>query len=148
MFADFSETIFSAMVAFGVGGLVIDGLYQVAPKPRTANAFEVHSISAERVGDGIEIDFDRSIYMPIVMGFTVRVQEDVAGGYRQFCKMSSPPFQYQPDAVLPDVIDMVWWSDGKCPDVPDGATRISTTWTPSDPKYKPITKIFEVEPKE
>jgi len=147
MIDSISDTIFSALVAFGVTGLAIDAVVGIAPKPNTQNAFEVRSITAERVDDTAILDVDRIVYMPIEMGYVVRVLEKTSQGYRQFCKMEGPPLEYQTDAVLPDPVTLSWWTDGECAMLPDGPARISTTWTPVKDGYDAVTYNLEIPAK-
>ena len=147
MIDSISDTIFSVLVAFGVAGLAVDAVVSMSPQPSTRNAFEVHSITAERVGDTAILDVDRVVYMPIEMGYVVRVLEQTSQGYRQFCKMEGPPLEYQTDAVLPDPVTLWWWTDGDCPTIPDGHVRISTTWTPVKDGYDAVTYNFEIPAK-
>lgn len=136
-----SDLAFSVAVAFGITGLAIDAVNKIAPDPTTETAFEIHSLEVERMGNTGVIHFERKINYPIVMTFSVRVQEQTPQGYVQTCKTHSiPPFEYQPDAALPDTVTLYWWTDGACSELPDGAGRISTTWTPADDTYDPVTK--------
>ena len=144
MFASIGDTAFATLVSFGVVGLAITGLHDVFPKPRTSDFFQVHSIEAERVGSDVILHVDRDIHIPIEMSFSVRVLRYAGGGYREHCRMSAVPFEYQSDAMLPDVVTLAWWTHGACPDAPANALRISTTWTPVDARFAPVTVNVEV----
>ena len=145
MFAAVSDTAFAGAVALGMAGLAVDTAYSLFPEPNTSSAFQVHSVTATRRGNTAVLDVDRSINYPIVMGFSVRVFEAVDDGLREFCRMEAAPIEYQPDAVLPDVIDLSWWTHGKCPELPDGRAVVVTTWTPRKDGYDAVPYTFEVD---
>lgn len=145
MISTASETIFGGLIALGVAGLVVDSAVELFPDTNTHHAFQVHSITATRQGNTAVLDVDRTINYPITMGFTVRVLEDIEGGLREFCRMESPPFEYIPNSILPDVLDLDWWTYGKCSELPKGRAVVSTTWTPQKDGYDAVTYTFEVE---
>jgi hypothetical protein len=65
-------------------------------------------------------------------------------GWRQFCKAQSNPILYQPDSVLDQPVTLDWWTDGKCAILPEGRTRIMTTWAPLARGLEPVTFTSEV----
>jgi len=144
MLSSFHDTIFSALVAFGVTGLAIDAVVGIAPKPTTESAFEVHSISAERIGDTAVLDVDRVIHMPILMGFSVRILEVTEAGLIEYCQMDAAPFLYDPQSQLPDTVDLEWWTHGECSTLPDADVVVDTTWTPAVDGYDSVTYRFSV----
>lgn len=144
MLSSVHDTIFSALVAFGVTGLAIDAVVGIAPNPITESAFEVRSITGERVGDTAVLDVDRVVHMPIVMGFSVRILEVTESGLEQYCIMDAEPFPYSPNAVVPDTIDLDWWTNGECATLPDGPVVVDTTWTPRKEGYAPVTYRFSI----
>jgi hypothetical protein len=139
-----SDVSYFGIVAMGVSGLLVDAAVTISPQADTANFFAVEEITATRSGDTAVLQVAREIKLPIEMGFTVRVLEYASGGVREFCQMSAAPFQYQPDAVLPDLVTLEWWTHGKCGNIPDGRTRVVTTWAPTHPSYQPVTYSFEI----
>ena len=145
----FSDLVFGAISATLSFAVVTNGFVSaLAPAPSvSSDFFEVHSISGKRAGDTVHIDLDRSIYGPIVMGFTVRIMERNGAGISEFCQMEAKAFNYLPGSVLPEVIDLDWWTHGKCAVPPDGESQVWTVWTPEDVTLKPIVAVFDIPAK-
>ena len=139
-----ADGVFALAVAMGVSGLLVDGVVRMVPERNTEDFFQVHEIKAVRDGDGANLFVDRSILMPIHMGFTVRVMEKTPTGWRQYCGAPADPFLYQPDAVLDQPVTLDWWTWGKCPTLPEGPARIVTTWTPTARGLQPLSYTVEV----
>lgn len=133
------------MISLGWAGLTLDTAVSFAPRATLENFFEVHSIEAERVGNTAVLRVDREIHAPINMAYTVRVMAVENGKYQQVCKASSNSFLYMPQAELPDQITLDWWTDGECPELPDGPSQIITTWDPDPQGLDALTVIAEVE---
>lgn len=148
MINSFSDIAFHGLVAVGVSGLVVQTAFQFAPPAETGSFFRVHEITAERVGDTANLHIDREIFLPIEMSFAVRVMEYTPAGVKEFCRMEAAPFQYQPDAVLPDPVTLDWWTHGKCAILPDGRARKVTTWSPTKPGYAAVSYAVEIPGKE
>jgi len=125
-------------------GLGVDTAVRMMPEAMTQDYFQVNAITAEREGDTAILHVDREIKRPIHMSYTVTVSQKLATGLKSICRYSSGVFQYQPDAELPDKIDLDWWSDGHCKTLPPGEAVIITTWTPAMPGLQPITVKTEV----
>lgn len=145
-FSDLAFMMVSAALSFtAVSNGFVSALGPTSPD--VSDFFEVHAISGTRKGDLIVIDLDRTIHKPIVMGFTVRVMKRAGVGWSQHCQMEALPFKYLPEAIPPDVIDLDWWTHGKCADPPDEATQVWTVWTPADELLKPVVAVFDVSAK-
>jgi len=140
-----ADTVFAMMVAAGVTGLAVDSMVKVAPKPVTADFFEVREIKAERAGSGALLWIDRDIHRAVYMTASVRVMQPTRRGVEQVCIADGPTILYRPEAVTPQPVDLGWWTWGHCPILPDGRTVIETTWTPRDGSLEPVTKQVVVE---
>lgn len=140
-----ADTVFAMMVAAGVTGLAVDSMVKVAPKPVTADFFEVREIRAEREGDTASIWVNRTVHRAIYMTATVRVMQPLRHGVEQVCIADGPTILYRPEAVMPQPVDLDWWTLGHCPILPNGRTVIETTWTPRDPALEPVTVEVTVE---
>jgi hypothetical protein len=138
---------FNFAVALAASGIAVVTGAELLPRPALADYFEVSQFEVIRTDEGPQVLFDRKIKAPIVMGFTVRVMERRGDGYLQTCKMEAAPFQYSPQAQLPDPITLDWWTDGECADLPDGPARIYTTWLPAVVGMQPLVVYSDVEGK-
>ena len=145
-FSDLAFTLVSGALSFTA---VTNGFVSaLSPKsPDVSDFFEVQSISGTRDGDLVTISLERTIHEPIVMGFTVRIMERNGAGISEFCQMEAQPFTYLPGSVLPEAIDLDWWTHGKCADPPDGESQVWTVWTPEDETLRPIIAVFDIPAK-
>ena len=139
------DAIYGLAVSIGVVGLVTDSVVKLAPPPVTADFFEVAEVRAERNGDDAAIWVDRIIHRAIYMTASVRVMQPTRRGVEQVCIADGPTILYRPEAVMPQPVDLGWWTWGHCPILPDGRTVIETTWTPRDGSLEPVTKQVVVE---
>lgn len=139
------DAIYGLAVSIGVVGLVTDSVVKLAPPPVTADFFEVAEIRAEREGDTASIWVNRTVHRTIYMAATVRVMQPLRHGVEQVCIADGPTILYHPEAVMPQPVDLGWWTWGHCPILPDGRTVIETTWTPRDPALDPVTVEVTVE---
>jgi len=140
-----ADTVFAMMVAAGVTGLAVDSMVKVAPKPVTADFFEVREIKAERAGSGALLWIDRDIHRAVYMTASVRVMQPTPAGMQQVCIADGPTILYRPEAVMPQPVTLDWWSFGKCPSLPPQRAMIETTWAPRDGSLEPVTKQVVVE---
>ena len=138
---------FNFTVALAASGIALVTGAELLPKATLSDYFEVSRFEVVRTDEGPLVLFDRKIKAPIVMGFTVRVMERQGGGYLQACKMEAAPFQYSPQAELPDPITLGWWTDGECANLPDGPVRVYTTWLPTVVGMQPLVMYSDVEGK-
>lgn len=139
------DAIYGLAVSIGVVGLVTDSVVKLAPPPVTADFFEVAEIRAERNGDDAAIWVDRIIHRSIYMTASVRVMQPTPHGMQQVCIADGPTILYRPEAVMPQPVDLDWWTWGHCPMLPEGRTVIETTWTPRGPALEPVTVEVTVE---
>ena len=139
------DAIYGLMVAAGVTGLAVDSMVKVAPKPVTADFFEVREIRAERDGSGALLWIDRDIHRAVYMAATVRIMAQMDSGWREYCIADGPTILYNPAAVLDQPVTLDWWSFGKCPSLPPQRAMIETTWAPRDGSLEPVTKQVVVE---
>ena len=139
------DAIYGLAVSIGVVGLVTDSVVKLASPPVTADFFEVAEIRAEREGDTASIWVNRTVHRAIYMTATVRVMQPLRHGVEQVCIADGPTILYRPEAVMPQPVDLGWWTWGHCPILPDGRTVIETTWTPRDGSLEPVTKQVVVE---
>jgi len=139
------DAIYGLAVSIGVVGLVTDSMVKLAPPPVTADFFEVAEVRADRDGNTAAIWVDREIHRAIYMTASVRVMQPTPRGMQQVCIADGPTILYRPEAVMPQPVDLGWWTWGHCPILPDGRTVIETTWTPRDPALEPVTVEVTVE---
>ncbi len=139
------DAIYGLAVSIGVVGLVTDSVVKLAPQPVTADFFEVSEVRAERNGDDAAIWVDRIIHRSIYMTASVRVMQPTPRGMQQVCIADGPTILYRPEAVMPQPVDLDWWTWGHCPMLPEGRTVIETTWTPRGPALEPVTVEVTVE---
>jgi hypothetical protein len=141
-----SESLaFPFAIALGISAMGVDTAVRVMPRPQLSDAFEVHSIRAERVGDTAILHVDRTIKRPVNMEFTVRVMQRGPNGWIDTCAMNSGVIRYSPDAALPDPVTLDWWSWSECATLPAGEARIVTTWVPEPRGMEPLTVSVNVE---
>lgn len=140
-----TDTVYALMVAAGVTGLAVDSMVKVAPKPVTADFFDVREIKAERAGSGALLWVDRDIHRAVYMAATVRIMAQTNSGWREYCISDGPTILYNPAAVLDQPVTLDWWSFGKCPYLPPHRAMIETTWVPRDGSLEPVTKQVVVE---
>ncbi len=140
-----ADTVFAMMVAAGVTGLAVDSMVKVAPKPVTADFFDVREIKAERDGSGALLWIDRDIHRAVYMAATVRIMAQMDSGWREYCIADGPTILYNPAAVLDQPVTLDWWSFGQCPSLPPQRAMIETTWAPRDPALDPVTVDVTVE---
>ena len=139
------DAIYGLAVSIGVVGLVTDSVVKLAPPPVTADFFEVAEIRAERNGDDAAIWVNRTVHRSIYMTASVRVMLPTPHGMQQVCIADGPTILYRPEAVMPQPVDLDWWTWGHCPMLPEGRTVIETTWTPRGPALEPVTVEVTVE---
>ena len=139
------DAIYGLAVSIGVVGLVTDSVVKLAPPPVTSDFFEVSEVRALRDGDTVSLWVDREIHRPIYMAASVRVMQPTPRGMQQVCIADGPTILYRPEAVMPQPVDLDWWTWGHCPMLPEGRTVIETTWTPRDPALDPVTVEVTVE---
>ena len=139
------DAIYGLAVSIGVVGLVTDSVVKLAPPPVTADFFEVAEIRAEREGDTASIWVNRTVHRAIYMTATVRVMQPTRRGVEQVCIADGPTILYRPEAVMPQPVDLDWWTWGHCPMLPEGRTVIETTWTPRGAALEPVTVEVTVE---
>ena len=139
------DAIYGLAVSIGVVGLVTDSVVKLAPPPVTADFFEVAEVRADRDGDTVSLWVDREIHRAIYMAASVRVLQPTPSGMQQVCIADGPTILYRPEAVMPQPVDLDWWTWGHCPILPEGRTVIETTWTPRDPALDPVTVEVTVE---
>lgn len=139
------DAIYGLAVSIGVVGLVTDSVVKLAPPPVTADFFEVSEVRADRNGDTVSLWVDREIHRAIYMAASVRVLQPTPHGMQQVCIADGPTILYRPEAVMPQPVDLGWWTWGHCPMLPEGRTVIETTWTPRDPALEPVTVEVTVE---
>lgn len=139
------DAIYGLAVSIGVVGLVTDSVVKLAPPPVTADFFEVAEVRADRDGDTVSLWVDREIHRAIYMAASVRVLQPTPRGMQQVCIADGPTILYRPEAVMPQPVDLGWWTWGHCPMLPEGRTVIETTWTPRDGSLEPVTKQVVVE---
>lgn len=139
----FAPLVAALALGSGLFQIAHTGLSKLQP-PEIATYFEVHSIRAERHGDGAMLWVDRNIHLPIHMAYTVRVMERTPQGWREFCEAQNGPFLYQPDSVLDQPVSLSWWTGGDCAVLPAGRARIVTTWAPTIQGIEPVSYTVEV----
>jgi len=139
-----SDNLFAMAIAVGVSGLTVEGVSNLIPARTTADFFAVQDVRVDRDGAGAVLWVDRTIKRPVHMVYTVRIMQATPQGWRQFCKAQSNPILYQPDSVLDQPVTLDWWTDGKCAILPEGRTRIMTTWAPLARGLEPVTFTSEV----
>ena len=131
------DMLIAAVSASTIFAMVTEGWTgAIAPRAaQTSDFFQVHDVAAVRDGQSAILTVDRTIAAEIEMGFVVRLMSVEGGDLVQFCKASSPPFTYRPDAKMRDErpddpaapVSLSWWTAGKCPVLPDGRALILTT---------------------
>ena len=136
---------FQFVGALAIAGSTFMSIVQVMPQPSTRDFFEVAYITGKRIDHTAVLDVNRTIKAPLHMSFTVRVMEQEAKGWSEFCSMSTPgAILYDPDNRLPEPVTLDWWTWGECAALPDGPARIITTWTPTPPGFQPVTAITDI----
>lgn len=75
------------------------------------------------------IGFDRQIKRETRISYTVTMRR--TAGLTMLCDPTGGPFTYRPDATLPEVIDLVWWTggDSRCWPQEAGTYLMETCWT-------------------
>jgi hypothetical protein len=141
-----SELVFKGLVSFGVSGSFVIGGVNLMPTSldATTDYFEVHAISAERLGETATLKVNRTISKPITMSPTVRIMERGNIGWREYCIAEGPSIEYRPEAELPDPTPLSWWTWGKCPTLPEGDAQIWTTWRPVRGDLAPLSYVLDV----
>ena len=137
---------FAITLVFAMMG--VDTAVSVLPRAATDDFFTVQSVTVERAGAGAVLNVDRTIKRPIHMEFAVRIMGRGKSGWVETCTTQSGPILYLPDAELPDLITLDWWTWGKCPNLPEGPARVITTWIPEPQGLGPVSIVSEVEWKE
>lgn len=79
------------------------------------------------------IFFEREIKRPARISYSIVVR--VIGTQSPVCAPTVGPFEYRPDATLPDPIDLVWWTGGddRCWPRDPGEYIMETCWTVVSP---------------
>ena len=87
--------------------------------------FEVHSLD---VTDGVPgenfVLLDRTIHRDFVGRYTVEFRDTS----NVIVCTASDSLTYRADANLPANINLDWWTNGECADLPPGHYTMSTTW--------------------
>lgn len=139
--------VFQTLAAFSITGAMTLSAVDMMPENTitTSEFFEVHGITAKREGSTAIFKVNREIHQPITMSYTVRVMVDKGGRWHQSCFATASPFEYSPDAILPDPIKLDWWTNGDCTTLPEGRVQIWTTWTPQLYGLAPVSVVVDVE---
>lgn len=140
------DVIFNSLVGLGVTSSLVIGGVHVLPQSHdaTKDLFQIHAIQAERHGDTAHLRVNRSIHKPVEMKATVRVMEEGVSGWREYCLAEGPVIEYRPEAEMPDVVTLDWWTWGKCPTLPEGEAQIWTTWWPQRYGLAPVSTVVDV----
>lgn len=145
-----SDLVFGSVISVVFMSVMVVNMADLAPDTvmRTSDYFEVHGIDARRVDDTAHLRVNREIHEPIEMSYNVRIMEYVAGGWIERCIAEGGPLEYRPEASLPEIVTLDWWTNGKCSTLPDGDTQIWTTWTPwsaAGPHLAPVSVVVDVK---
>ncbi len=140
-----AQLLYIAIVATGLSTAATIQALPFMPRPGVDDYFTVASVTAERAGDTAVLHVDRSIKSHLLMSYAVRVFAVSDNGARMTCEARGGPFNYRPDATLPDTITLDWWTAGQCQTIPRGRVEIETTWDPVVPDFPPISVTTEVE---
>lgn len=138
------DMIYAMLVASGLSSAVVVQVIPHMPRPELHDFYTVESVTAKRAGSSAVLNVVRTIRQPLLMSYAVRVFMVGADGAWPICTAEGGPFQYRPDAVLPDPITLAWWTDGECIILPPGRIEIETTWDPIVPDFPPISVTTEV----
>lgn len=129
-------------LAAGYFGLATVSLNEFLLRPDIPPILEIHALAAFRDGDTARIEYDRTISREGDMTYSVRVMERGTNGMSQYCAMDLGPIHYSPEAELPEMIDLAWWTNGECSELPAGRAEIWTTW--QEQGQQPMTVITPV----
>ena len=90
-------------------------------------------IADAAVDEPPSVEFDRVIKRPVAMTYSVVIRK--VGSKYAVCDPVRGPFTYSPDAVLPDDMDLVWWTGGddRCWPREPGSYFSETCWTVVSP---------------
>lgn len=140
-----SNMIYTMLVASGLAGSLTLQVIPHMPRPELADYFEVSSVTAHRDGKTAVLYVDREIKTPLLMSFDVRVFLVQPDGAWLVCLAAGGPYNYRPDAVLPNPVTLEWWTNGACNSLPDGQIEIETTWDAIVPDFPPLSITTEVK---
>jgi hypothetical protein len=70
---------------------------------------------------------DRTVAHRFTGTWIVVIRRWENGGWATQCTASGNG-DYKPDAKFPSVLDLKWWTDGKCHPLPVGKYIVTTTW--------------------
>jgi len=93
----------------------------------------------------------RTIKRPFLGSWLATVLERESGGFSAYCPAPGVN-DYRPENVLPDDLDLNWWTFPKECDLPPGDYKVSTVWM-IDPPLMPrktirvMSNVFTVHPK-
>jgi hypothetical protein len=139
-----SGMVYAMLIASGLVGSLTFQVIPHMPRPELSDYFEVSSVEAHRDGQTAILYVDRVIKTPLMMSFDVRVFEVRPEGAWLVCVAAGGPYNYRPDAILPNPVTLEWWTNGACNKLPDGDVQIETTWDPIVPDFPPISVTTEV----
>jgi hypothetical protein len=91
--------------------------------------FEVHElhVSDADAGEPVLLRYTRSIHRPFRADWIVSVRVVSADRAQEVC-VGSASSLYRPDAALPAVADLEWFTAGACPALAPGTYRVETHW--------------------
>jgi hypothetical protein len=145
MSASVGDMVYALGIAAALTGQAFTELARHVPAVQTADYYEVASLRAVRDGDTALLVVDRQIKREIPMSYAVRVFQIDDRGAHLICTADHGPYMYRPDAVLPEVVTLEWWTDGDCAAIPPGRVEIETTWAPKLPGLLPVSITVPVE---
>jgi len=114
--------------------------------------FEVRSIHVDdsTVGTTPKMRVDRSIYRTVPMTAYVTVAKKWPSGFAIYCPIKERTQVYKQDAVLPDDLDLDWYTFGdECAKkLPAGKYRLDITWVIHPPLFpdklvRQVSNTFE-----
>ena len=80
------------------------------------------------VDEPVIMSVSRDINRPFIADWNVLVRKQAGNNWKIVCTASGRG-DYRPDAILPSPVTLDWWTDGQCPNPPEGNIFITTIWT-------------------
>ena len=135
-----SDMMYSFVLALAAFGMTLPTVVGIVPKPTTEEIFRPTEVRIERTADGPVVWAASERTAPLHMSYRVTIFARENGQLVEFCATDwHGPFPYPPDVRPKRPVTLDWWTNGDCPDLPETAGAMFTTWKPQTLDMEAIT---------
>jgi hypothetical protein len=144
-----SDAVFTFLIASSLSGMAINTAVQLLPPPRATDYYRLESIFVPDAIEGapIRMDVDREIMTDFQGRYSVTVRSMSAQGWRISCVAESAWREYRGGSAPLGDVDLAWWTDNECSNIPAGLAEICTAINirvPGEPVAARCSNVFRI----